>query len=119
MSTYQIAIDRRKGAPAPEPVHEPVSADNVYQVMHPDVAARIGAALGRAVREISPKDGRRSQSAEDHMAQFRERLKYMDLDQLDQLRTRVEDNNKGESYALPYLAAIDEQMKVTDELARV
>ena len=101
------AVNRRKGSSAPEPRPEPVSADNVYTAMHPDVAARIGAALGRAVKEVSVNQRPKSQSAEEHMAQFRERLAYMDRDQLGQLRDRLAERNVGESYVVPYLEAID------------
>lgn len=70
------ATDRRKVAPAPLP--SPVNADNVYQVVHPSIAARLSEAIGPLAKgmRVVPEDpsDRPAFTAEQMLASFAESL---------------------------------------------
>ena len=112
------ARDRRAGASGFAPTVEPVSADNVYTAIHPDIAAKLNSLIGplaeglRADRKAAMKAFERSPLPDqtDDLAAFTDMIKGEPIEALFTRRKRLGKNND-EAAAAPFIALIDAELE--------
>ena len=112
------ARDRRMTAPPP--VMDPhVNADNVYSIIHPDLAARLSGPIGELVEKIKadrPVELKRPQSAEEDRRLFAIACERMDEEELKLRRTMFIEgypyNTQGHEEAMRYVLMIDRRLDV-------
>jgi DNA replication protein DnaC len=113
----EAAVDRRKSAPAPKSP-DPVNADNIYSLIHPDVAAKMGEVVAPLVAKLKaerPVETKVAHSAEAAREHFAEAVQHMTPDELEARRTDYKKdypmNTNGHSEAMKYVGIIDAELK--------
>lgn len=106
-----VAKDRRQSATAPVFKPEPVIAHNVYTAVHPDIAARIRAALPPKVKTLRIEGDAhpKSETQSEHLQQFVRELPGKSREYLMDGMERIKAKNS-ELVARPYILAIEDEL---------
>lgn len=109
--------DRRRTAPAPMP-NKAVDADNIYSVIHPNIAAKMGEMIAPIVAKLKadrPVEMKVAHSAERDREGFAMRCAEMSTEQLNAYREsylkQYPMNTQGHTEAMLYVAIIDAEVK--------
>ncbi len=113
----EAAIDRRKSAPAPKSP-DSVNADNIYSLIHPDVAAKMGEMVAPLVEKLKaerPVELKVAHSAERDREGFAIRCSEMSAGRLNAYREsylkQYPMNTHGHSEAMLYVEIIDAELR--------
>lgn len=105
------AIDRRANAAGVEIPLVPRNADNVYSAIHPEVAARLKAMLGKSERLIKA-DAPKPPSREQDMQVLAEGLRSLETAEIEEFKAKIENRYSDQPAIVnPYLKIVHDELE--------